>query len=105
MLFLLLYDCVVKRLLHLFVSYLVLLHNCTNLLRVCLHHLLHLAMNVNVLHLIRGAVVLVVVCLEVPAINVVSNVSRFCSKILNEIPLLQCTVSHHSSQSRFGNSL
>ncbi len=90
-------------------SYLVLLHNYTDLLRVSLHHLLHLVVNVNVCHLccVRGAavVVLVIVRLEVPAINVVSNMPRFGCKILNEIPLLQGTVPHQASQSSFGNSL
>jgi hypothetical protein len=101
---LLLSDRVVKGLLHLFVSYLVLLHNYTDLLRVSLHHLLHLAMNVNVCHLCC-VVVLVVVCLKVPTINVVSNMPRSGRKVLNVISRLQGSVPHQASQSSFGNSL
>ena len=94
---LLLSDRVVKGLLHLFVSYLVLLHNYTNLLRVSLHHLLHLAMNVNVCHLCVRGVVLVIVRLEMPRINVICYMPLSCRKVLNEIPLLQRSVPHQVS--------
>ena len=94
--FLLLHDRVIESLLHSFVSYLVLLHYYTKLLRVGLHHLLHLAMNVDICHL-SCVVVRVVVRFEVSGVDVVSNVPRFCSKVLNEIPLLQGSVPHQAS--------
>jgi hypothetical protein len=84
-------------LLHLLVSYLILLHYYTKLLCVCLHHLHSLIVHVDIGHLICCVVVRVVVCLEMPTINVICNMPRFCSKVLNEIPLLQGSVPHHAS--------
>ena len=93
--FLLLHDRVIESLLHSFVSYLVLLHYYAELLRVCLHQIHRLIMYINVCHLCCVAVC-VVVCFEVSTIDVVRNVPRFCSKVLNEISLLQGSVPHHA---------
>ena len=75
--------------------YVVLLHYYTKLLRVSLHQMHCLIVHVDVLHLSR--VVVVVVRLEVPGVDVVSNVSRSGCKVLNEIPLLQGSVPHQAS--------
>ena len=95
---LLLQDRIIESLLHSFVSYLILLHYYAKLLRVCLHQVHRLIMHVDIGHLsVRRIVVPVVVCLEMPTINVICNMPRFCSEILNEIPLLQGSVPHHAS--------
>ncbi len=93
---LLLHDRVVESLLHSFMPYVVLLHYYTKLLRVSLHQMHCLIVHVDVLHLCC-VVVRVVVRLEVPGVDVVRNVPRFCSKVLNEIPLLQGSVPHQAS--------
>ena len=94
---LLLHDRVIESLLHSFVSYLVLLHYYTKLLRVGLHHLHRLIMHVDICHLSVRVVVRVVVRFEVSGVDVVRNVPRFCSKVLNESPLLQGSVPHQAS--------
>ena len=94
--FLLLHDRVVYSLLHSFVSYLVLLHHYTKLLRVSLHQMHCLIVHVDVLHLCC-VVVREVMRLEVPGVNVICYMSRFCSKVLDEIPLLQGSVPHQAS--------
>ena len=94
---LLLQDRIIESLLHSLVSYLILLHYYAKLLRVCLHHLHSLIVHVHIGHLICCVVVRVVVCLEMPTIDVVCNMPRFGSKVLNEIPLLQGSVPHHAS--------
>ena len=95
--FLLLHDRVIESLLHSFVSYLVLLHYYAKLLCVCLHQVHRLIVNVDIGHLSVRRVVRVVVCFEVSGVDVVRNVPRFCSKVLNEIPLLQGSVPHQAS--------
>ena len=93
--FLLLHDRVVQALLHSFMSYVVLLHYYTKLLRVSLHQVHCLIVHVDVLHL--SCVVRVVVRLEVPGVNVICYMPLSCSKVLNEIPLLQGSVPHQAS--------
>ena len=92
---LLLQNRIIESLLHSFVSYLILLHYYAKLLRVCLHQMHCLIVHVDIGHL-SCVVVRVVVCLEMPTINVICNMPRFCSKVLNEIPLLQGSVPHHA---------
>ena len=94
---LLLHDRVIESLLHSFVSYLVLLHHYAKLLRVGLHQLHRLIVHVNIGHLSVRRVVRVIVRLKVSGVDVVRNVPRFCSKVLNEIPLLQGSVPHQAS--------
>ena len=77
-------------------SYLILLHYYTKLLRVSLHQMHCLIVHIHVLHLCC-CVVRVVVRLKMPAINVVSNMPPSCRKVLNEIPLLQGSVPHQAS--------
>ena len=93
---LLLHDRVIESLLHSFVSYLVLLHYYAKLLRVGLHQVHRLIVHVDICHL-SCVVVCVVVCLKMSGVDVVSNVPRFCSKVLDEIPLLQGSVPHQAS--------
>ena len=94
--FLLLHDRIIESLLHSFMSYLVLLHYYAELLCVGLHQIHRLIVHVDIGHLCC-VVVCVVVCFEVPTIDGVRNVPRFCSKVLNEIPLLQGSVPHQAS--------
>ena len=93
--FLLLHDRVVESLLHSFMPYVVLLHYYTKLLRVSLHQMHCLIVHVDVLHL--SCVVRVVVRFEVPGVNVICYMPLSCSKVLNEIPLLQGSVPHQAS--------
>ena len=95
--FLLLHDRVIESLLHSFVSNLVLLHYYAKLLRVGLHQIHRLIVHVDIGHLCVRRVVCVVVRFEVSGVDVVRNVPRFCSKVLNEIPLLQGSVPHQAS--------
>jgi hypothetical protein len=95
--FLLLHDRLVESLLHLFVSHVLLLHYYAKLLGVCLHHLHCLIVHVHIGHLCVRRVVCVIVRFEMPAINVICYMSLSGSKVLNEIPLLQGSVPHHSS--------
>ena len=94
--FLLLRNRVIESLLHSFVSYVVLLHYYAKLLCVSLHHLHRLIVHVHILHLCVRRVVCVIVRFEMPAINVICYMPLSGSKVLNEIPLLQCSVSHHA---------
>ena len=93
---LLLHDRVIESLLHSFVSYLVLLHHYTKLLRVGLHQVHRLIVHVDICHL-SCVVVRVVVRFEVPGVDVICYMPRFCSKVLDEIPLLQGSVPHQAS--------
>ena len=93
---LLLQNRIIESLLHLLVSNVLLLHYYTKLLCVCLHHLHSLIVHVDIGHLIC-CVVCVVVRFKMPGVDVVCNMPRFCSKVLNEIPLLQGSVPHHAS--------
>ena len=93
---LLLQNRIIESLLHALVAYLVLLHYYAKLLRVCLHQMHCLIVHVDICHL-SCVVVRVVVRLEVSGVNVICYMSRFCSKVLNEIPLLQGSVPHQAS--------
>ena len=93
---LLLQNRIIESLLHSFVSYLVLLHYYAKLLCVGLHQVHRLIVHVNVCHL-SCVVVRVVVRFEVPGVDVICYMPRFCSKVLDEIPLLQGSVPHQAS--------
>ena len=93
---LLLQNRIIESLLHLLESNLILLHYYTKLLRVSLHQMHCLIVHVDVLHLCC-VVVRVVVRLEVPGVNVICYMPLSCSKVLNEIPLLQGSVPHQAS--------
>ena len=95
--FLLLHDRVIESLLHSFVSYLILLDYYAKLLRVGLHQVHRLIVYVDIGHLSCLVVVRVVVRLKVPGVDVVRNVPLSRRKVLNEIPLLQGSVSHQAS--------
>ena len=95
--FLLLHDRVTESLLHSFVSNLVLLHYYAKLLRVGLHQIHRLIVHVDIGHLCVRRVVCVVVCFEVSGVNVICYMPLSCSKVLNEIPLLQGSVPHQAS--------
>ena len=95
--FLLLHDRVIESLLHSFVSYLVLLHHYTKLLRVRLHQIHRLIVHVDVCHLSVRRVVRVVMRLKVSGVDVICYMSLSCSKVLDEIPLLQGSVPHQAS--------
>ena len=95
--FLLLHDRVVESLLHSFVSYVLLLHYYTKLLRVSLHQMHCLIVHVNVGHLSCCGVVRVIVRLKVPGVDVICYVSRSGCKILNVISRLQGSVPHQAS--------
>ena len=94
---LLLQNRIIESLLHALVAYLVLLHYYTKLLRVCLHQVHRLIVHVDIGHLSVRRVVRVVVRLEVPGVNVICYMPLSCSKVLNEIPLLQGSVPHQAS--------
>jgi hypothetical protein len=94
---LLLQNRIIESLLHLLVSNVLLLHYYTQLLSVCLHHLHSLIVHVHIGHLSVRRVVRVVVRFKMPTINVICYMPRYCSEILNEIPLLQGSVPHHAS--------
>ena len=64
---------------------------------MCLHQVHRLIVHVDIGHLSVRRVVRVVVRFEVSGVDVVCNMPRFCSEILNEIPLLQGSVPHHAS--------
>ena len=93
---LLLHDRVIESLLHSFVSNLVLLHYYAKLLRVGLHQVHRLIVHVDICHL-SCVVVCVVVRFEMSGVDVVCNVPLSCSKVLDEIPLLQGSVPHQAS--------
>ena len=78
-------------------SYVLLLHYYTKLLRVSLHQMHCLIVHVDVLHLCCVVRVVVVVRFEVPGVNVICYMPLSCSKVLNEIPLLQGSVPHQAS--------
>ena len=94
--FLLLHDRVIESFLHSFVSNMVLLHYYAKLLCMSLHQMHCLIVHVDICHL-SCVVVCVIMRLEVPTIDVVCNVPLSCSKVLNEIPLLQGSVPHQAS--------
>ena len=94
---LLLQNRIIESLLHSLVSYLILLHYYAKLLRVGLHQLHRLIVHVDIGHLSCCVVVRVIVRLKVPGVDVVRNVPLSRRKVLNEIPLLQGSVSHQAS--------